>query len=65
VKKIEPTKKTTPSAAEPTHSTKPGKGATRKQVEPIANRTAIHHEARLGAHQTPPERLDSRELPLR
>ncbi len=53
VKKIDPTKKTAASAAEPTHSTKPGNGATRKQVEPIANRTPIHHDARRGAHQTP------------
>ena len=26
---------------------------TKKQVEPIANRTPIHHDARRGAHQTP------------
>ncbi len=65
VKKIEPTKKTTPSTAEPTHSTNPGNGATRKHVAPIANRTAIHHEARRGAHQTPPDRRDSLERPFR
>src|SRR5262245_63236726 len=53
VKKIDPTKKTAPSAAEPTSSTKPGIGPTRKQAEPIANSTPIHHEALRGAHQTP------------
>jgi hypothetical protein len=25
----------------------------KKQVEPIANRMPIHHDARRGAHQTP------------
>jgi hypothetical protein len=54
VKKIEPTKKTAPSAVEPTKSANPGKGPTRKQTEPIENKTPIHHEARRGAHQTEP-----------
>jgi hypothetical protein len=53
VKKIEPTKKTIPSAPEPTSCSKPGKGPMRKHAEPIANRTPIHHDARRGAHQTP------------
>ena len=53
VKKIDPTKKTTASTVEPTSSTKPGMGPTRKQVEPIANRTPIHHDARSGAHNAP------------
>ena len=53
VKKIEPTKKTRPSIREPTSSTKPGNGPTRKHVEPIPKSTPIHHEARRGAHQTP------------
>ncbi len=45
MKKIEPTKKTVPSAAEPTRSMNPGNGPTRKQTEPIANRTPIHQLA--------------------
>src|SRR5262245_20061055 len=53
VKKIEPTKKTSPSAPEPTSCSNPGNGPTKKHVEPIANRTPIHHDARPGAHQTP------------
>ncbi len=53
MKKIDPTKNTAPSAPEPTSCSKPGNGATRKQVDPIANRIPIHHEARRGAHQTP------------
>src|SRR3954468_21649699 len=53
VKKIEPTKKTTPSTNDPTSSTKPGNGATRKHAEPTANRTPVHHPTRCGAHQTP------------
>ncbi|TML12092.1 MAG: hypothetical protein E6G31_10300, partial [Actinobacteria bacterium] len=53
MKKIEPTKKTIPSAPEPTSCSKPGNGPTRKHVDPIANRAPIHHEARRGAHQTP------------
>src|SRR3954447_3506558 len=53
VKKIEPTKKTTPSTDDPTSSTNPGNGATRKHAEPIANRTPVHHPIRCGAHQTP------------
>src|SRR3954452_17293178 len=52
VKKIEPTKKTTPSTDDPTSSTNPGNGATRKQAEPTANRTPVHHPMRCGAHQT-------------
>jgi len=42
VKKIEPKKKTIPSMPEPTSCMKPGKGPTRKQVEPMVKRTAIH-----------------------
>jgi hypothetical protein len=53
VKKIEPTKKTSPSTPEPTNCSKPGNGPMKKHVEPIANSTPIHHDARLGAHQTP------------
>src|SRR5436190_22990248 len=53
VKKIEPTKKTIPSTDDPTSSTNPGSGATRKHIEPIANRTPVHHPMRCGAHQTP------------
>src|SRR3954466_9991505 len=53
VKKIEPTKKTTPSTDDPTSSTNPGNGATRKHAEPTANRTPVHHAMRCGAHQTP------------
>ena len=65
MKKIDPTKNTAASAAEPTSSTNPGNGPTRKQVEPIANRTPIHHDARRGAHQTPFRRRESRERPFR
>jgi hypothetical protein len=50
VKKSEPTKKTTPSISEPTSSTSPGNGPTRKHVEPMANRTPIHQVALRGAH---------------
>ena len=53
VKKIEPTKKTPASAADPISSTSPGNGPTRKQVEPIAKSTPIHQETRPGAHHTP------------
>jgi hypothetical protein len=53
VKKIEPTKKTIPSAPDPTSCSNPGNGPMKKQVEPIANRMPIHHDARRGAHQTP------------
>src|SRR5436190_6632522 len=53
VKKIEPTKKTMPSTSDPTSSTKPGNGATRKHADPTANRTPVHHQMRAGAHQTP------------
>src|SRR5262249_44654238 len=51
VKKIEPTKNTSPSTREPTSSTKPGNGPTRKHVEPIAKRTPTHHDACRGRHQ--------------
>ena len=51
VKKTEPAKNTVPSAAEPTRPAKPGNGPRRKQTDPIANRTPIHHEAWPGAHQ--------------
>lgn len=63
VKKIEPTKNTIPSTWEPTTSTNPGNGPMKKQVDPNANRTPIHHETRHGAHQTPaacPARRDVR-----
>ena len=50
MKNSEPTKKTVPSAAEPTSCTNPGNGPTKKQSEPIENSTPIHHEARRGAH---------------
>src|SRR4051794_39240463 len=53
VKKSEPTKKTRASISDPTSSTSPGKGPTRKHVEPIAKRTPIHHLARFGAHELP------------
>src|SRR6476659_391333 len=42
VKKTEPAKKTAASTSEPTSSTKPGSGPTRKHAEPIANSTPIH-----------------------
>jgi hypothetical protein len=45
VKKIEPAKKTAASASEPTSSTKPGSGPTRKHAEPIAKRTPIQRVA--------------------
>src|SRR5512132_2557393 len=53
VKKMDPTKNTAASAAEPTAWTNPGKGPMKKQLAPIANSTPIHHDARCGAHQTP------------
>jgi hypothetical protein len=52
VKKIEPTKNTMASGPEPTSSTKPGNGAIRKQLAPMAKRIPIHHDALRGAHQT-------------
>jgi hypothetical protein len=52
VKKIEPTKNTSPSTTAPTSSTNPGNGPTKKHVEPTAKRTPIHHVSRRGAHQT-------------
>src|SRR5262245_56403278 len=52
VKKIEPTKKTIPSISDPTSSTSPGNGPTRKHVEPIAKRIPIHQDAWRGAHHT-------------
>src|SRR6185312_8259823 len=45
VKKSEPAKKTAASTSEPTSSTKPGNGPTRKQAEPMANSTPIHRVA--------------------
>src|SRR5580765_7060964 len=65
VKKIEPTKKTRPSTVDPTSSTKPGMGPTRKQVEPIAKRTPIHHDARRGPHQPCSCSFTGRTLPER
>jgi hypothetical protein len=53
VKKTDPTKKTSASVPDPTSSTKPGNGPIRKQSDPIAKRTPIHHAARRGAHQAP------------
>src|SRR4051794_28712988 len=53
VKKIDPTKNTRASTVEPTHSTNPGNGPTKKHAEPMANSTPIHHPARRGAHQAP------------
>ena len=53
VKKIDPTKNTMPSTPEPTSCTKPGNGPIRKQADPKAKSTPIHHDTRLGAHQTP------------
>ena len=61
VKKSEPTKKTTPSADDPTRSMKPGNGPTKKQAEPIANRTPIHHEASRGAHRREARLAPARE----
>jgi hypothetical protein len=52
VKKMDPTKNTAASVADPTAWTNPGKGPMKKQVAPIANSTPIHHDARCGAHQT-------------
>src|SRR6476661_1787796 len=45
VKKSEPAKKTAASTSEPTSSTKPGSGPTRKQAEPMANSAPIHRVA--------------------
>src|SRR5690348_3674230 len=42
VKKIEPTKKVTPTAVAPTNCAYPGNGPTRKHADPIANSRAIH-----------------------
>jgi hypothetical protein len=53
VKKMDPTKKTIPSTADPTACSKPGNGPMKKQTEPMANRTPIHQVSLLGAHQTP------------
>src|SRR5215208_5686626 len=39
VKKIEPAKKTTPSAPGPTRSTNPGNGPTKKHTDPAAKPT--------------------------
>jgi len=41
VKKIEPAKKTTPSAPGPTSCTKPGNGPMKKQADPTAKPAAI------------------------
>jgi hypothetical protein len=46
VNSSEPAKNTTPSATGPTSWRNPGKGATRKQADPAANSTAIHHVTR-------------------
>ena len=62
MKKIEPTKNTVPSVAEPTSCAKPGIGPSTKQTEPIANRTPIHHEA---LRPTGRPLLESREACLR
>jgi hypothetical protein len=52
VKKIDPTKNTIPSTVDPTSSTNPGNGPTKKHVEPTAKRAPIHQDARRGAHHT-------------
>ena len=49
VNSSDPAKNTAPSAAGPTSCRNAGMGATRKQAEPAANSTAIHHHARRGA----------------
>jgi len=41
VKRIEPTKKVTPSAASPTRFAYPGNGPTKKHVDPSAKHRAI------------------------
>jgi hypothetical protein len=67
VNSSDPTKKTAPSATGPTSRRNAGIGATRKQVEPMANSTAIHHDARCGAQWTSSRRRarDRREACLR
>jgi hypothetical protein len=66
VKKIDPTKNTMPSTPEPTSCTKPGNGPIRKQADPKAKSTPIHHDTRSGTHQTPAWRgRDSRDECLR
>jgi hypothetical protein len=68
VKKTEPTKNTIPSTPDPTSSTNPGNGAIRKQLDPTAKRTPIHHDTRSGAHQTrscPAATRESRDACLR
>lgn len=68
VKKREPTKKVAPSARAPTQARYAGSGATTKQAEPRMNSTAIHQEARCGAHKAlsrPPETLERRDACLR
>jgi hypothetical protein len=52
MKKIEPTRKTIPSTLDPTSSTNPGNGPTRKHGDPIAKRKPIHQVARRDAHYT-------------
>ena len=67
VNSSDPTKKTAPSATGPTSRRNAGTGAMRKQVDPAANSTAIHHDARCGAQWTSSRRRvrDSREACLR
>src|SRR5215216_5413710 len=67
VKNIEPTNNTIPSTPDPTSSTNPRNGAIRKQLDPTAKRTPIHHDTRSGAHQTRscPATRESRDACLR
>ena len=68
VKNKDPTKNTQASACAPTASRKNGSGPSRKHVEPTMKSTAIHQEARCGAHRTcsrPGRVRDNREVCLR
>jgi hypothetical protein len=57
-----------PVDARPDESTNPRNGAIRKQLDPTAKRTPIHHDARSGAHHTrswPGATRESRDACLR
>jgi hypothetical protein len=52
---MEPAKKTTPSAPDPTSCTNPGNGPMKKQADPMAKPAAIHrsHAARATGRGAP------------
>ena len=52
MKKIEPTKNVTPIASRGLEAHCAATAATKKQVDPTANSTAIHHPRFRGRHQT-------------